>query len=469
MAQIKKATYKMSKKTLFLLAGGLFGLVSLTAQPVVADTQSMTLQQAIDYALKNSPSLANAKIDVTLANKKVKEIQAIGLPQVSATGSFMQYGTIPGSWITNSFAGGAPGAPEYIFLRFQQKYSMSGTLQLNQLIFDGSYLVGLKAATEYVNLSNILTAKSEYDIQVNVTKAYLMALSTAKNLSSLDQNIKTLEKSLSDVSALNKEGFAEKLDVQKLELAVSNLKLARQRVESAIDITLNVLKLNMGMDLDTPIKLNQSLDELNNSLAVNDIIVNDTANIKNRPEYKLLDQTLKLSYLDEKRYKAQYLPSVGGFLQGQRATNRPEFNFFESNLTPNNKFVPSTLMGLQISVPIFDGFKKHYQIQQVQLNRQKTQNDIKNFGLAVNMEFMNAKNNYLLNVKQVSESQKNIKLAEEIFEKASIKYKEGVGSALEITQAQNDLKTAQNNYLNALYDLVLSKIDLKKSLGEKLF
>lgn len=455
---------------LLLLAAFLLGAQQLKSQAAGSDSVvTLTLQQAIDFAMKNSPSLANTQMDVAAANQKVKEIRAIGLPQINASASFSQYGIIPGSWISNVFSGGAPGAPDYIFLRFQQKYAASVGIQLNQLLFDGSYLVGLKAASEYVNMSSLLTAKSEYDIQVNVTKAYLMALSTAKNMSSLDQNIKTLEKSLEDVRALNKEGFAEKLDVQKLELTVSNLKLSRQRVESAVEITLNVLKMNMGMDINTPLKLSQNLEELNASVSINNAALSDTTDIRNRFEYKLLQQNLKLSYLDEKRYKAQYLPSVVGFMSGQRATNRSQFNFFEGNLTPNNNFVPSTMMGLQVSIPIFDGLKKQSQIQQVKLNRIKTQNDLRNLGLAANMEYQNARNSYLLNVSQVNVAERNVKLAEEIFEKASIKYKEGVGSALEITQAQNDLKTAQTNYLNALYDLVLSKVDIKKALGEKLF
>jgi outer membrane protein TolC len=154
-----------------------------------------------------------------------------------------------------------------------------------------------------------------------------------------------------------------------------------------------------------------------------------------------------------------------GFLQHQRITNRSEFNFFQSNLTPNNDFIPSTLFGLNLSIPVFDGLRKQSQIMDVRLRREKTMNDLKNFENYANLEFNNAKNTYEVNLKQAAELKLNMDLAKEIYDKSNIKFNEGVGSSLEIIQAETDLKTAQTNYMNALYDLSVSKIEYKRSLG----
>lgn len=422
---------------------------------------SFSLKEAIAYAEKNNPSYQNVQTDVAIAKQTVSTIQSSGLPQVNAGATYNDYLQIPGSYVKN-FLG---GQPEYLFFRFQQKYSASANIGLNQLLFDGTFFLGLKAAKDYVNLSQTLVSKSQIDLQNNVAKSYLLALTTAKNMDLINANLNTLEKSLADVTALYNEGFAEKLDMQRLQLAVSNLKIQREKLLNAIEMTKNLLKLQMGMDVNTPIVLTDELETLNSNLPLADAASN-SFDVKNRIEHKLLNQTLSLSFLDEKRYKTGYLPTLVGFVQHQRTTNRSVFNFFEGNLPVNNSFVPATLWGLNLSVPVFDGFRKHSQIMDVRLRREKTLNDIRNFENAANLEYTNAKMSYEINLKQAAELKLNLDLAKEIYDKTNIKFNEGVGSTLEIVQAETELKTAQTNYLNALYDLVVSKLDLKKAIGE---
>jgi outer membrane protein TolC len=272
---------------------------------------------------------------------------------------------------------------------------------------------------------------------------------------------------LKDVSALYDEGFAEKLDVQRLQLAVSNLKVQREKLLNAVELTKNLLKLQMGMDVKQPLTLTDDLETVNASIPLAASTENEF-NVKNRIEHKLMTQGLALTYLDEKRYKMGYLPTLVGFMQHQRTTNRSEFNFFKSNLPINNNFVPATLWGLNLSVPVFDGFRKQSQIMDVRLRRMRTENDMRNFENAATLEYTNAKLSYSTNLKQAAELKLNLDLAKEIYEKTNIKFKEGVGSTLEITQAETELKTAQTNYMNALYDLTVSKLDLKKAAGEDL-
>ncbi len=443
----------------YIIAAIFLAVASLQAQ----DTIRFSLKEAVAFAEKNSPVYQNIQTDVSLSRETVKQVQAMGLPQISGSAGFNQYVQIPGSWAPNFFG----GPDQYIFLKFQQKYNATVGVTANQLLWDGTYLLGLKAAQEYVNLSQLMVAKTKLELQTNVAKAYLLALTTAKNIELLNSNLSTLEKSYNDVKALYDEGFAELLDVQRLQLAVSNLKVQKEKLQNAANMTLDLLKLQIGIDMEKPMVLTDKIETVDTEIALSQPVSTEFS-INNRIEYKIINQGLTLSKMDEKRYKLGYLPTLVGFVSHQRTANRSEFNFFESNLTPNNNFIPATLWGLSLQVPIFDGLKKQSQIASVRLNRMKTENDLRNFTNAATMENINARNAYLTNLKQTEEQKKNLDLAKSIYDKANLKFKEGVGSTLEIMQAETDLKAAQTNYLNALYDLVVSKIDLKKSTGENI-
>ncbi len=445
-------------KHIYILA--IILLYAASAMGQESTPTAMSLKQAIEFAEKNNPTYLNVQTDKALAGETVKQVQAIGLPQLNGAAGFQQFLQVPGQWIKN-FVG---PSPEYIFLKFQQPVVANASITLSQLIFDGSYLLGLKAAKEYLKVSNLMELKSRIDLHTNVAKAYLLALTTAHNLNLINSNLKTLEQSLADVTVLNREGFAEKLDVQRLQLAVSNLQVQRQKIENAIVITQNLLKLQMGMDVNTPLVLTDELESVGAQIP----FAADGLNINDRTEAKLLNQSLTLSVMEERRWKLAYMPSLVGFVQYQQSTMRPEFNFFQSNLPDNNNWIPSSVIGLNLKVPIFDGFSTRSKIAEVRLKRIKTVNDLKYFTNVANMEFSNARANYEVNLKQVEEQKKNLELAKLIYEKANLKYKEGVGSAFEITQAQNDLNSSQTNYLNALYDLVISKIDLKHASGADL-
>jgi outer membrane protein TolC len=319
----------------------------------------------------------------------------------------------------------------------------------------------LKAAREVMDLSRTMASKTRQDVTLNVSKAYLMTLTLQKNIALINSNIALLEKSLSDVKALNKEGFAEKLDVQRLEFSLTNLKVNREKLSLAAAAALNLLKVQIGMPVETPLTLTDDLETLDKTIPVG----NEAFNIKNRFEYQLLNQSLSISFLEEKRYKVGKYPTLVGFLQHQQTTQRPEFNFFQSNLTPNNNWVPSSAFGLNLSMTLFDGLRSKAAIADVKLRRTKTLNDIKTFQNAANMEYENALKTYQTQLEMVAVQKQNVQLANNIYTSTVFKYKEGVGSALELLQAETDLKTGQANYLNALYDLVMAKLDLKKALG----
>ena len=446
----------MKKYILVLVASGIGMLHAQTSSTV-----KLSLMQAIENAKSNNIDVKKASTDVLIAKETVKQTAAIGLPQISASAGYNQYITIPGQYIKN-FAG--PN-PEYLKLSFAQKISSSVGISANQLIFDGSYLVALKATNEFLNLSNLIYAKTQNDIQFNVAKAYLMVATTEKNMSVVEANIAVLEKSLKDIKEVNKEGFAEKLDVQRITLALGNLYVQKEKLTNGVTMLKNVLKLQMGMDVNSNIELTDNIEQINEQIKMVDVEKN-TFDVKSRFEYKLIDQSIRLGNLDKKRYQMGYIPRLVGFYNYQQNTNRPEFNFFQSNLSINNSWIPSQMFGLQLQASLFDGLGTASKIRETQFKINKAKLDLENFNNAANMQYSNAEKTYQTQLKQAEIQKENLDLAKQIYETANTKFKEGVGSSLEVMQADTDLKSAQNNYLSAIYDLVIAKIDYYQTTGK---
>jgi len=266
---------------------------------------------------------------------------------------------------------------------------------------------------------------------------------------------------------MNKEGFVETLDVDRLTLSLRNLQLQKEKLENAIVITKNALKMQMGLPLETEIELTEDLEKLENSLSIEDI-TKTTFSSSNRIEHKLLEQSITLGNLDKQRYKASSLPSLIGFYQNQKSTLRSDFNFFQSNLPVNNSWVPSSVYGFNLRVPIFAGGLTQSKIREANIKIEKAKNDMANFERYAAFEYNNVVNSYEVNIQQAINQKENLVLAQKIYDKATLKYKEGVGSTLEIMQAETELRTANNNYMNAIYDLVISKIDYRTTTGTPL-
>jgi outer membrane protein len=438
----------------------LLGSISLHAQ----DAQKFSFSEAISYAEQNNTSYKNAKLDVNIAKETVKQTASYGLPQVSASAGYQQYITIPGNWVNNFTKVPGSSAPDFIFLQFQQEFASSANINVNQLLFDGTYIVGLQATKAFMGMSELLKSKSLKDLQLNVAKAYITAVSTQKNLDLIEANIKLLEKSAFEVKEMNKEGFVESLDVDRLNLTLSNLYIQQEKLQNAIIITKNVLKIHLALPMEANIELTDNLEQLESSLNIADI-QNNAFDAKNRIEHQILDQSVSLGLLDKKRYQASALPSLVGFYQYQRSTLRSEFNFFQSNLPENNQWVPSSMYGMSLRVPIFAGGMTRSKISETNIKIEKAKNELANFDRYAEFEYLNAKNGYAVNVKQAENQKSNLALAQRIYDKATLKYKEGVGSTLEMMQAETELRTANNNYMNAIYDLVLSKIEFQHATG----
>lgn len=445
--------------TVVLLFSGMF---------ISAEEKSFTLQEAVRYAMAHSPSIDNAKKDVQLSKEKVNEIKAIGLPQVNASGNFMQNMRIPVQIIpnfTNNFLPpGAPRGAEFIELAFAQKYTAMSNIQLTQLLFDGSYLVGLQASRDVVNLYEILENRSAIEIENNVSKSYLLALLMKENVKMLEGNLTSIRKTLEQTTAINQQGLIEKLDVDRLTLAKNNLEIQLAKLKMQADITEKLLKFQMGMPIQETIVLTDQLEKL--MAEMNQDFSQEILAINNRVEYKLINKQIDLLKLDEKRYKMSYLPSLAFVMNQQYASYRSEFNFFESNLPPNNRFIPSNYWALGLQVPIFDGLKKEAQRAQARLNREKAENDRLNFENAANLDAAQSQVKYTSSKSMLKQQQASKDLAQTIYQTTLKKFQAGVGSSFEFTQAETELTNANGNYLNAVYEVLVSQLELKKALGK---
>jgi outer membrane protein len=427
----------------------------IPAQAQQRDTvATFTLSQAISYAQKHQTSILNAQIDEQIAKNTVKQTIGIGLPQLSGNANFQDFIKIPTSLLPGEVFG-APGTQ--IPVQFGVKYNSSLGLELNQLVFDGTYLVGLKASQTYKELSTKNTRRTRIETAVAVTKAYYAVLVSNEQLSLLDANLERLKKSLNDTEQLFKNGFVEKIDVDRLTVLNNNLVTERENVIRLLALNKDLLKFQMGMTVGSELTLT---DEITTVSGVdNEVLANDSSTYRKRIEYSLLETQKRLNELDVKRYKSAFLPSLSAF--GSTSNN------FQANSFGDlyDRRFPTTVVGLRLSVPIISGGQKTYQLRNAKLAVTKTVNDLNNLQNTINLDIKQAQTTYKNGQQSLANQQRNMDLAKEVLRVTKIKYEQGVGSSLEVTTAETSLKEAQNNYISALYDMLINKVNLDKALG----
>jgi outer membrane protein len=423
------------------------------------DTKSaeFSLQAAIDYAIKHNANYLNAELDVKLAKYKKNEMLGIGLPQIGASADVKDYFEIPTSLLPGQFFGAPAGT--FIPVKFGTQYQAIGGVSVSQIVFNSDYIVGLKAAKELKVLSEKSVARTRTETIVTVTKAYYTSLINKERLKTLDANIVRITKLYNDTKALNQNGFVEKIDVDRLELTMNNLTIEREKIARLVGITETLLKFQMGYDVKQPITLTDELkaDQLQDIDILQDLKVNYDA----RNEYSLLQTQLKLNSIELNRYRYQFLPSLVAYGSYNKQAQRTKFDFTDAT----QKWFPIGILGATLNVPIFAGGQKYYKIQQARINIIKTNNTINNVKSLIEVEVTTNSISYKNAYASLLMQKKNKELAVSIYETSKKKYEAGVGSNLEVVTAETALKESETNYVNAIYDLMMAKIDLDRSLG----
>jgi outer membrane protein len=433
---------------------------SLNAQ----ETQgSFTLKQALEYAVKHSPNQLNADLDIQAAEARRKEVRGLGLPQVNASADVKNYLVIPTSLIPaiafNPFA----GPDDYLAVQFGTKFNATAGLSASQLLFSSDYIFALKASKEYMNLSKISVTRTKSELAAQVTKAYYTVIINRDRIKLLDANITRLKKTYEDTKAFNQQGFVEKIDVERLEVAFNNLVTEKDKISRLIGLSETLLKFQMGYNLSDPIVLSDSLDMGNEAFQE---LPTGKIDITQRPDYQMLKTTQTLLDIDVKRWKWGYLPTLAAYGSYQYNSQRNQFDFFSNDKSnPAKQWYKIALIGATVNFNIFDGFQRHNKIQQAYISSQKNLNSIRAIELAGEFEATMASINYSNAFSSVNVQKKNMELAQHVYEVAQKKYEAGIGTNLEVVTAEASLTEAQTNYYNAVYDMLVAKIDYQKATG----
>lgn len=428
------------------------------APPANATAHSFSLQDCINYAYEHQDSVKNAALDIKKAEYKVKETIGIGLPQISGTAQFQDYLKLPVTLVDISTFDKTVPAGTLAPFQFGLNYTSSLSADINQIIFSGSYLVGLQASKTYKQLSQRAFTRSKIETNVNVTKAYYQVLVSNEQIRLLDANIKQLKEQYDQTAAQNKQGFVEKIDVQRLEVQYNNLLTSRENTVRLLVLNYQLLKFQMGMSISEELTL---VDKLENIKLEEDMTKGavDTAFYHNRIEYNLAETSLELNKLDVKNKKAAFMPTLSAF--GNTGLSYQANRF--SDLY--NKSFPSTYVGLRLNVPIFSGGQRINQLRQSKVEVEKSRNDLEQIKNALSLQANQASIMYSNGLRSLANQKKNQELAKEVLRVSRIKYQQGVGSSIEVTQAETDLQNADNKYIQGLYDALVSKVDLDKAYG----
>lgn len=422
---------------------------------------SFSLADCIKYAYEHQDSVINAGLDVKSAEYKVKETIGTGLPQVNGSVTFQDFLKAPAS-VGPDFTSYAktgvidPNAPLVKFPFGAVKYNNTYAIQASQLLFSGTFIVGLQAVKTFKELSQRNLTRSKIQTNVNVTKAYYQVLVSDEQIKLLDANIAQLKQQLDQTTQQNKQGFVEKIDVDRLAVQYNNLVTNRENVTRSLVLNYQMLKFQMGMPIEGEIVLADKLADvnLNQQVAQNDI---DTAFYHKRIEYNLLETNVTLNQLDVKSKKAAYLPtfSLNGGVSDVFQENQLKYLYRSS--------YPYSFIGLSLNIPIYNGGQRNNQLRQSEISVQKARNDLYNVKNALSLEASAARISYYNSIQSLNNQKRSRELAEEVLRVSKIKYTQGVGSSIEVTQAQTELENSDNQYIQALYNALISKVDLDKA------
>jgi outer membrane protein TolC len=440
-------------------------------------TYVMTVKDAVDYATKNSYQVKNALIGIDLQRQQNREITAAAYPQVTGSTSANYYPNVAVQSFPNFIAAAAYGvliqegvktgtgdpivAPAdfgFVQAQFGTKYTANAGLDLSQLLFDGQVFVGLQARRTAMQFANKTADVTKEQIKANVYKIYYQLLAGRQQTGTIDANILRFEKLLNDTKEIFKNGFAEKLDVSKAEVSLTNLRTEKIKIENRIQTATIGLKMLMGMPLQTNLVLKDTLPET----IFNEEVLDTQFNYSQRVEHEQLELNKKLNEYNIKRYKLSYLPTVSLSSSYYQLAQRNKFNFFKSG----EPWFPSSSIALRINVPIFDGFAKAARVQTAKLQLEQTNNNLKNLELSIDREISETRINLRSAVATMEYQKKNMVLAEDVYNQTKLKYEQGLGSNLEITNSQAELTAAQNNYYAALYDAIVARIDFLRATGK---
>ncbi|MFM7106625.1 MAG: TolC family protein, partial [Flavobacteriales bacterium] len=397
------------------------------------------LSQAKEYAKTNAPAIKNARHDQEVAKISTDELLGIGLPQVNGSFQYQNFLNLPTSIVPGDFFG-APG--QDVKVQFGVPHQATAGLSATQLLFDGTWLVGLRASRAYADLQSKTVDRSAAEVAMQAADAYVLAVTTEANVKTLEELLANLEKLRAETSAMQVAGFMEVQDVEQIDLSINEIKIQLNYTQSYTSITKNLLKFTMGMPIATEIELTDKIEILTST----NVSPADGFTPESHVDVQMAQKGLLLQQLNLKAKKAAYLPNLASFYNLQTQGLRSEFNYFDTSLP----WFPIQLWGIQLNIPILSGGIRNKSVQKVGVEVKRMEEAVQTTKEAVTLEYTTATTEYNSSIQRVSQSESNLKLAKSILAKEEIKFREGVTGSFNITQRNQQVIDAHGQYIAAV-------------------
>lgn len=422
--------------------------------------RSMSLQEAQAYAMRNSYLVKTSRLEVEKAQKQLWEITAIGLPQVNGQLDYQYSPQLPQQPIPAEFFGGEPGTFQTV--AFGVANSAIASLQLNQLLFDGTYLLARQGSVLLKEIRKDELEKSQVEIRDQVARTYYNVKLADEAEKILEDNLQSLSQNLTEIRALYNAGFVEEQDADQLEYLVNGLSLELENTRRSRAVAEKFFKFTIGMPLDSSVQLNQGLEELYVQNVDGQLVAAQAFNVENNIDYQLITNQEVGAQLQLKRQKWEYAPKVNGFLSHSQSNyNDDNFNVFDYN----SYWIPATVMGFSVSLPIFSSWQRPMRVQQAQIELDEVRIAKEQARESLFLEYEKAKSDFLYATDRLKNEMRNREITKSIRDKTLVKYREGVASSLDVTQTQNQYLGTERDFLSAVLNLLNAKSRLDKVLG----
>lgn len=421
---------------------------------------SFSLEEAIAFALENNYSAINAGRDIVDAQKQKWETIADGLPQISGAISYQNQLKQPISLIPAEFFGGEPGTFQPI--TFGQPQQATATATLTQQIFDGSYIVGVQATKTFLRYSANNKEKTDLEVRKAVVEAYGNVLLANESVIILEKNLATLEKNLFETTKIFENGLGDEESVEQLQITLSSVDNQLKNAVRLKEITLQMLNLMMGIPIDFPTQLTENLDDLTLK-QINLGLLETPFSLEKNVDYKLALNLNEQRFLELKLAKSRALPTLNAFINYGSTSFSDSFDFLSG--TPD--WYNSSIMGFDLNIPIFSSLKRSASTQRAKIALEKAKTQLTEAEEQIRLQLQRAKSDYILAIEQFKTAKQNLGLAERIENKNQVKYFEGIASSFDLRQAQIQLYTAQQEYLQSMVEVIIKKTDLETILNNK--
>jgi len=435
----------------------LLGKAAFLSAQLQEPKTEFTLAEAQEYALINNTAIKNAKLDIESASKIIWENSAMGLPQVSAAAGYTDNLKLMTTLIPAEFFGGPAGT--FSAVQFGTQHNANASITASQLIFSGPYIVGLQAATTYKEFSEKSLIKSESDVLEAVAKSYYSIILSQAGKDAIAQNLENMNDRLTETEAMYQEGLLDETDVDQLRITVSSLENELNSAGQMVDLSYKFLLYQMGYDLNQKLAITDDLDVIMQDLN-RDLLLQEF-NHEEHIDFELMTTQERLAYLQMKRIKFEYFPSVNAYLTHQQMAMRSDFNFFDTDL----EWYPATMLGVNISIPIFSSGMRKARVGQNKIELEKTKNNRDEVAKGLELAVQQARIDFSSAYEKYLNQKESIELAQKVFDNTSIKYTDGLSDSFELTQASDQLVGVQRAYIGAMVELLNAKLSLDKALG----